>query len=183
MTVVRTVAEYYRDDARHFLHRFRLLPPEEFNKAGRVKNFTDVVMAAECALKAHIFMASKENDAIKTYQEVRRMSHDISRLADRADFLVDRGPYEALKARLGEISIGLRYSLDMWETYFPFGDDGQPRLYDATVARSGWRNEAIGEVKTLLEALRSEPRIIDFAQAISDMREMEEFVRAVRIRD
>lgn len=184
MAVSQSIADYYVSDARHFLLRYSLLPIEEFNKAGRVKNFMDVVMAAECVLKAHIFHGAGNADPVAVYRRVRAMSHDVSRLADAANFLPDRGGYDAVKARLGDLSIGLRYSLDMWETYFPsFGGIESTREYDRTLANTGWRRDAIAEVELLLEALARPPEFLDnFDTMMVEIEAMEAFTRVIGLR-
>lgn len=184
MSVSQSIADHYVSDARHFLLRYSLLRLEDFNKAGRVKNFMDVVMAAECALKAHIFQGAGDADPVDLYRRTRRMSHDVSRLADAANLLPDREAYEAVKARLGELSIGLRYSLDMWETYFPsFGAGDMARQYDRTLADTEWRARAIAEVQFLIDALVRPPQVIaDLNDLIEESKEIEAFAEAIGLR-
>ncbi|MGV8931957.1 MAG: hypothetical protein ACOH1R_07605 [Luteimonas sp.] len=184
MPVSQWIADHYLNDARHFLLRYSLLRLEDFNKAGRVKNFMDVVMAAECALKAHIFQAAANADPLEVYRQIRRMSHDVSRLADAATFLPDRCAYEAVKTRLGGLSIGLRYSLDMWETYFPsFGGDDMTRQYDRTLATTEWRTQAIAEVQFLIDVLARPPEVaVEFNDLIEGIMEMQAFADAIGLR-
>lgn len=181
MPVSQSIADHYVSDARHFLLRYSLLRLEDFNKAGRVKNFMDVVMAAECALKAHIFQGAGDADPLELYRRIRKMSHDVSRLADAATLMGDRNGYEAVKARLGGLSIGLRYSLDMWETYFPSFDAGDmPREYDRTLANAEWRAQAIAEVQFLVDALDRPPLVIDdFDNWMEEIEEMKAFTVAI----
>lgn len=184
MPVSQSIADYYVSDARHFLLRYSLLRLEDFNKAGRVKNFLDVVMAAECALKAHIFQGAGDTDPVDLYRRTLRMRHDVSRLADAATLMPDRKGYEAVKARLGGLSVGLRYSLDMWETYFPSFDVGDmPRKYDRTLANAEWRAQAIAEVQFLVDALHRPPQVIDdFDTWIKEIEEMRAFTAAIGLR-
>jgi hypothetical protein len=162
-----------------------MLPPEDFSKSGRVKNFVDVVLAAECILKAHIFMGRSEEAAITIYRSARRMGHDIAALAAAADYLDDRAPYEAVAVRLNGIPIALRYSLDMWETFFPALEaQEQTELYDRTVANSVWRRQAVTEVEALIELLSPAltGEVESFDEVFQHELDMAEFVREARIR-
>jgi hypothetical protein len=185
MSVRRRLAEYYYWDAHHFLQRYGSLRPEDFNKAGRVKNFVDVLLAAECALKAHVLLGRSTDDAVALYRQLRRMSHNVAALADRADYLDDRLLYDAVKEQFGGLSVSLRYSLDMWESYFPGlaaveGARG-PEEYDATVGNSAWRDKAVTLVRQLLRDLLS-PRVLDdFDDFFRAEEEMAEFVRSVNL--
>ncbi|MDI9239453.1 hypothetical protein QLQ15_11115 [Lysobacter sp. LF1] len=186
VTVRDSVADYYHHDAMHFIQRYESLRPEDFNKAGRVKNFVDVIMAAECALKAHIFRGPSVAGPLELYREVRGLGHAIAGLANRADFLEDRRAYEAIKARLSGLSVFLRYSLDMWELYFPLVEQegrGGPEQYDATVGSSRWRAEAVDEVKVLIRALDRGARVVemDIGEILEHGAEMAEFVRQARV--
>ncbi len=183
--VRHSLAWHYHNDAREFLRRYGLLRPEDFTKSGRVKNFVDVLLAAECALKAHIFLGKSQAEPLTLYREVRGLRHGIRSLADRADYSDDREPYNALSARFDQLSVNLRYSLDMWETFFPgLGGEGQVARYDNTVANTQWREAAVAEVQHLVEMLRAElTREVDcgIEDEFRQMLEMAEFVREAKI--
>lgn len=150
----RSLAWHYHNDAREFLSRYSLLRPEDFTKSGRVKNFVDVLLAAECALKAHIFLGGSDEEPLQLFKAVKRLSHRIEPLAARADFLQDRSGYSAVAARFDQLTVDLRYSLDMWETFFPaLGDNEQVARYDKTVANTDWRVAAVAEVQFLVNQL------------------------------
>lgn len=176
---------HYHSDAREFLHRYTMLRPEDFSKSGRVKNFVDVLLAAECALKAHIFLGRSETAPLVLYREVRRLNHGIRPLADRADYLTDRAPYDAVANRLDHLSVNLRYSLDMWETFFPALEDAaRIEHYDRTVANGRWRNEAVAEVVELVEALSPAlTREVDCGvdELFNQAEEMAAFVREAKL--
>lgn len=188
MPIHDRIADYYTSDARHFLKRFSFLPPEEFDKAGRVKNFVDVIMAAECALKAHVFRgpAGAALAPEVLYRDIRRIGHSIADLAARADFMADRSLYDAVGARFDGLLVSLRYSLDMWETYFPglfsARHDG-PDRYDQTLGSTPWRQHAIAEVEALVDALRREPQVItdDIEGLFAREQEMADFARRIRL--
>lgn len=181
----RTVAAAYHHDARHFLHRFSLLPLHEFDKAGRIKNFVDVLMAAECALKAHIFMGRSSAPVLQLYRHTRRAGHKLASLAELADFLDDRAAYERIARGLTDFSVDLRYSLDAWETFFPSEFDGGAALarYQATVANAKWRNETIADVRLLIESVAEALTTVEDVsiKAMFEYRKaMAEFMTAVR---
>lgn len=175
----------YHNDAREFLHRYSLLRPEDFSKSGRVKNFVDVLLAAECILKAHIFHGQSETEPLTLYREVRRLSHGIRPLANRADYLADRAAYDAVANRFDHLSVDLRYSIDMWETYFPaLNNAEQVALYDRTVANTEWRRDAVAEVVYLVEQLSPAlTRVVDVGaeELLRQELEMAAFAREARI--
>lgn len=152
--IKHTLSFNYHNDAIEFIRRYEMLRPEDFSKSGRVKNFVDVILAAECILKAHIFLGRSSDDALALYKKVRKLGHKIGHLAERADYLDDRAPYVAEANRFESLSVNLRYSLDMWETYFPDDDNtDQIARYDRTVADTAWQSDALNEVKYLIEQL------------------------------
>lgn len=181
----RNLAWYYHNDAREFLRRYASLRPEDFSKSGRVKNFVDVLLAAECVLKAHIFLGQSDKEPLPLYKEVKGLSHSIQGLAERADFLDDRAGYDALAIRFDQLTVSLRYSLDMWETFFPaLGDEDQIARYDGTVANTEWRKAAVAEVDFLVEQLN--PALTrevsgQVEELFNNTREMAAFVRAAKV--
>ena len=74
------IAENYLSDARDFISRFDYLWEREQHKTGRIKSFTDLLMAFECILKCHAVLSHTSNNPEKVYRSVRRCGHDISRL-------------------------------------------------------------------------------------------------------
>jgi hypothetical protein len=156
MTVRLTIAREYHRDARHLLRRFRLLPPQEFDKMGRVKNVVDLCMAAECGLKAHVFAGRSDESAVAIYRKIRRGGgHNLAALVEMADYLADRAIYAAVGQRFANFSVSLRYSLDAWDTFFPFGlaPNDAADQYDQTIANVDWIRAAQEEIQALVESL------------------------------
>jgi len=183
------IAREYHRDARHFLRRFDLLPQQEFDKMGRVKNFCDLYFAAECGLKAHIFAGRSQAPAIDLYRSIRKFGgHQIRDLATMADLLDAREVYDAVARRFEPFSVSLRYSLDAWATFFPFGlDEGDAAAsYDDTVANATWLKQARDEVERLIEAATAAVTVvrqgIDAARLVAEQGELKEFVKTARIR-
>jgi hypothetical protein len=187
MTVRLTIAREYHRDARHFLRRFSLLPPQEFDKMGRVKNFVDLYMAAECALKAHVFAGRSNESALELYRKVRQYGgHRLTELAGIADYLDDRGPYESIQRRFAGFSVSLRYSIDAWDTFFPFGLEDGGDQYDQTVANPQWIQAAKDEVHVIIESLSERLTVVieglDVKRLIEHQEAMKSFVKEAKIR-
>ncbi len=99
--------------------------------------------------------------------------------------LDDRAPYDAVASRFESLSVNLRYSLDMWETYFPAIDNAeQVAHYDRTVASAAWRREAVDEVSYLTEQLSPAlTGVVDCGldELFNQELEMAKFVQAARV--
>lgn len=188
MNVRLTVAREYHRDARHYLRRFGLLPVQEFDKAGRIKNVVDLYMAAECALKAHIFAGQSNESPLTLYKKIRKSGgHDLGALADMADYLGNRNLYAAVQHRFEGFSVSLRYSLDAWGTYFPFGvmPNASTDQYDQTIANLAWINSARNEIQALVDsvapALAEVVQGIDVNALLAYEKEMKTFVEEAGI--
>jgi hypothetical protein len=132
--VTFNLAQHYLKDALDFKNRFDILWERELHKSGRMKSFIDLYMCCECVLKSHYFLLNINNDAKKCYLQARRFSHDIPGLASAASGLVSSDIYEKIGSRFKDLSVSLRYSLDMWETLF----EGDNPIYSSTVGNHSW---------------------------------------------
>lgn len=135
ISIRRTIAEYYWLDAMDFLARFNALWERETHKTGRIKTFVDLLMACECALKAHAMLGAESECPKETYRKIRKASHRIDKLADLACLNSDRSKYEFAKKELQDFSVFIRYSLEAYDVFFPILE--------------GWDQAEINHAKTI----------------------------------
>jgi hypothetical protein len=64
LSVLHTVADHYKSDARDFLDRFDILWEAQLHKTGRIKSFVDLLLSCECILKCHIVLGRTSDDPI-----------------------------------------------------------------------------------------------------------------------
>lgn len=152
-----SVAEHYHRDAIDFAGRFDILWERQTHKTGRIKSFVDLLMSCECVLKSHVFLGRLENDPTDTYILIRRAGHQIAQLADKANFLENRSDYEFLKEELDDFSVFIRYSLDAYETFFPFlPENDEVKLnYSGTIGNNAWVLQVRHCLATLLDKSKS----------------------------
>jgi hypothetical protein len=171
--VKRHLARAYCDDARHFLLRYRSLRPQDFNKAGRIKNFVDVCMAAECAIKATVFASNASMTACDAYKSVKgtRGGHCLGELLKLVAGQRYRPSCEALSERLGHLHVSLRYSVDAWEWLFQGPDRSDDRFvqYRTTISNIDWCNETLRMVEQLLDELQPDLVTTHHAPPISEL--------------
>lgn len=148
---MRTIAEHYFHDAHDFAARFDVLWENQTHKTGRIKSYVDLHMAAECALKSHIFVGRQYEDPKAVYALVRKAGHRIGALADAAPYLAERTNYDAIKTQLDEFSVLIRYSLDAYDTFFPsLLERDKARLkHSETIGKNPW----VLSVRTVVGAL------------------------------
>lgn len=131
------MASYYWIDARDFLSRFNILWENETHKTGRIKTFVDLLMACECALKSHILIQAKEDNAEDTYRKIRRSGHDIGKLVDLA--VLNENQSMIIKQQLRNFSVELRYALDAHDTFFLVELDNEGLLlHSQTIGNNQW---------------------------------------------
>ena len=104
-SLMHTLAEHFLRDAQDFVTRFDTLWEHGglMHKMGRTKSFVDLLMAVECALKAHAFLSLKDDPADEAYRAVRTCSHNISSLVNLSNYMEDRTVYERLAEQLTEL--------------------------------------------------------------------------------
>ncbi|MDI3514192.1 MAG: hypothetical protein PWP40_1421 [Rhodocyclaceae bacterium] len=71
MSIAHTLAEHFHRDSVDFAQRFDLLweAGPLMHKLGRIKSFIDLLMACECALKAHGFLGRLNEDPREIYRK------------------------------------------------------------------------------------------------------------------
>lgn len=158
LSILHTVADHYKSDARDFLDRFDILWEAQLHKTGRIKSFVDLLLSCECILKCHIMLGRTSDDPITVYREVRQYGHDIGKLSGAADYIGDRDCYDAVAKHLAPFSVFIRYSLDAYETFFPSNLDraDAPINYSRTIGNNPWVLECRNLVASLLEATHAE---------------------------
>jgi len=152
LSILHSIAEHYLRDGEDFAARFDLLWEHQLHKTGRVKSFVDLLMACECTLKAHVAIGRANDDPSEVYRSIRRAGHQIAPLAAGAHFLKDRTVYDSLSSRLQEFSVFVRYSLDAYETFFPFFVERKEAKieYSKTIGDNNW----VLETRALLTPLQ-----------------------------
>ena len=156
LSVLHTIAGYYIKDADDYLQRFNRLWEAMLHKTGRIKSFVDLLLACECALKAHIVLSRVREDPGSVYVNVRRYRHDLERLAADAKFLENAAIYAEIRERLGPFSVFIRYSLDAYEVFFPSALERDQALinHSKTIGSNDW----VLECRDLVAALLPEPQ-------------------------
>lgn len=182
-SILHSIAEHYLRDGEDFSFRFDLLWEEALHKTGRIKSFVDLLMASECTLKAHIALGRLKDDPKEVYRTIRKAGHQIAPLAAAAHFLEDRASYEGLSSRLQDFSVFVRYSLDAYETFFPFFvERNEAKIdYSRTIGDNTW----VLETRELLRPLQAAANkaltgfvINDIAKIIEHERRMKAFMEA-----
>jgi len=163
-----------------------MLRPADFDKSGRIKNVVDLVMAAECALKAHCFGGRSTTSAIDLYRAVRKASHDLHELAKIADFCTTRTPICAWQtdSRISGSSNAIARRLG---NVLPFGiRRAGLKRYQATVANNAWIVETSNQIKHLIQNIAGSLTVVyhnvSVALARQHDEEMAAFMVAIRRR-
>jgi hypothetical protein len=180
------IAQNYLSDARDFRARFDLLWEKELHKTGRIKSFTDLLMAFECALKCHAVLSHRSNNPEEVYLAVRKCGHDISRLCGLAAFFEDTEIYKAVSKELGQFGIEIRYLLNADASFFPLFDgwENAPINYSQTIGNHPWVMELRETLNNLIDPLNEKfgGYVEDTLEEILDHAvEMKEFCRKVGI--
>ena len=184
MSVLLSVAEHYHHDASDFLDRFDILRDAQLTKTGRIKNFVDLLMGCECALKSHVFLSQLDASPALRYKKVRGASHSIDKLATMASYMADRKHYDFLKEHLQDVSVYIRYSLDAYETFFPFFEEYQYAKinHSSTIGNYTWVSEIRACLTSMLESSNHEFTGLvtpDFGTIIEHEKEIKEFMNAI----
>ena len=183
LSILHEIAEHYLRDGEDFAARFDLLWESQLHKTGRIKSFVDLLMASECTLKAHIALGQLEQDPQTVYRAIRKAGHQIAPLAEAATFLQDRTSYDELTRRLQIFSVFVRYSLEAYDTFFPFYVNWHEAKidYSKTIGNNGW----VLETRKILEPLQKTANDALIGWVTNDIgaifeyeRQMKEFMEA-----
>lgn len=138
--IKKEIAENYLMDARDFRDRFDHLWEKQLHKTGRIKSFTDLLMAFECALKSHAALSHKSNNPVEVYKSVRKCNHDLPSLCEISTFLENAEIYKIISIELSQFSIEIRYSMNSEASFFPLFDDWDdaPINFDKTIGNHFW---------------------------------------------
>ncbi|AHB08387.1 hypothetical protein U875_09610 [Pandoraea pnomenusa 3kgm] len=158
VNVLRSIAEHFAEDARDFVERFDLTWGPLTSKTARIKSFVDLMMACECALKAHIAIGHESCDPHEIYSRIRGAGHHIDRLAVLANFMESRSVYEEVSARLGNLSVFVRYSLESYDLFFPLARDWSETkvVYSETIGSDAWIRKLRSQIQQLIDRLNDE---------------------------
>ncbi|QSX75203.1 hypothetical protein HIV01_001120 [Lysobacter arenosi] len=168
LTVHLRLGAYYALDAKQFFDRYLMTCNVMEHSAWKFKCFTDLLMAAECALKAHICAASNPPPAAEMLRGFRNgQGHKIDDLADLAHQSSASPIFERVKALLGRHQVHLRYSLEAEQGVFILSDLSY-KPHDAS-----WANIATNAVEDLISALPRFPDLPkDWDQRVAFEREL-----------
>jgi hypothetical protein len=158
-SLLHSVAEYFHRDALDFAARFDCLweTASLMHKMGRTKSFVDLMMGCECALKCDGLLSGLGEDPVVVYKRVRACSHSIRDLLAHARHSKRQDVYQPLYGMLADIPVGIRYSRDAYDVFFPaFMEPEATKLkYSQTIGNDRWvmgirailraLNEAVGE--------------------------------------
>lgn len=149
----RTLAQHYFLDALDLRHRFQVHWEDQPRKSSRVKSFVDLLMACECLLKAKCLLAMKNLPLIDAYLEVKGLGHSINKLADVANAAFPSKAHSRAREHFGKFGVGLRYSVDAHEYFFPMGKPQKSgrHSYSETLGNATWINSATATVDELIE--------------------------------
>ena len=156
--IKKEIANNYRIDARDFRNRFDHLWEREPHKTGRIKSFTDLLMAFECVLKSHAVLSHKSNNPVEVYNVVRKCSHDISKLCDLASYLDDAEIYKYISSELSQFGVEIRYFMNSEASFFPFFEDwdNAPINYNKTIGNHSWVMNLREVLDNLIDPLAEE---------------------------
>lgn len=185
ISIHRTIANYYWLDAMDFLSRFNELWERETHKTGRIKTFVDLLMACECALKSHAMLGAEGVRPEKIYQNIRKASHRIDKLADLACLNADRSKYEFVKKKLHDFSVFIRYSLEAYDVFFPILEswDEAEINYSKTIGNNDWVMSVRECIQTLVDELNPHftgAVTMDIERVFSHAEEMKAFISKAR---
>lgn len=147
-----TLAQHFFLDALDLCERFHAHWEEQPRKSARIKSFVDLLMACECMLKAKCLLARQHLPIAEAHKEVRGLGHDINKLVTAVQMISPSEVNERARKYFGPFSVGLRYSVDSYEYFFPIG--GSPRAgrptYGETLGNACWMSAAIATVEELI---------------------------------
>jgi len=104
-------------------------------------------------LKAQCIVAREHLPLIEAYREVKVLGHNIMKLAAAADEAFPSDVHGQACEYFGSFGVGLRYSVDAHEYFFPVGipPKSGKKGYDETLGNNVWRKAAVATVRELLE--------------------------------
>jgi len=181
------ISQSYFFDAIDFRNRFDHLWEKELHKTGRIKSFTDLLMAFECVLKCHAVLSHKSNNPEEVYKVVRRCNHDIAKLCALASFLKNSDIYKKVSEKLGQFSVEIRYVLNAEASFFSIIDgwENAPINYTQTIGNHPWVMELREILNTLIDPLYDKfGGLVDdsLSDIIDHEREMVDFLIKVVIK-
>jgi hypothetical protein len=149
----RYLAQHFFLDALDLHFRFRAHWDDQPRKSSRVKSFLDLMMACECLLKAQCIMARIPLPMIQAYAEVKALGHDIHKLSLSAEEVFPSPVHKRARQYFGFFSVGLRYSVDAHEYFFPVGGYQRTnrKSYGSTLGDTNWMHAAENVVSELIE--------------------------------
>jgi hypothetical protein len=187
VSILHSVAEQFHRDAIDFARRFDLLweAGPLMHKMGRTKSFVDLMMGCECALKCDGLLTGLSEPPVEVYKRVRGCNHRIGGLIDHARFASSSEPYQILRQSLSDFPVGIRYSQEAYEAFFPafIEPEAAGLNYSKTIGNNAWVLRVRGALEQLNESVSKEfvgEITDDFDALFAHEEEMKSFAQACR---
>lgn len=141
------IAKYFLTDSKDFLIRFSIL--KERSIAGhqglRSKLLVDLLFAAECSIKALIFLTLSE-EVVSIYKKISS-THSISKLLNLLPNTEKSECEKFLNSKFLSFSIENRYLVEVYKTFRPNG--GLDKQYYDTIANPAWFDSISNDLNKL----------------------------------
>lgn len=149
----RYLAQHYFLDALDLHSRFRTHWEDQPRRSSRVKTFIDLLMACECMLKSQCIMARITLPIGDAYAQVRVLGHNIHKLSFSAEKAFPSTVHKRAREYFSPFNVGLRYSVDAHEYFFPVGSPQQANRpsYRFTLGNKNWMDAAESVVTELIK--------------------------------
>lgn len=153
-TLRHEMAFAFWDDARDLRQLFDLAwrEHENFTKTGRIKIVLNLVMACECALKAHLVLSRPETPPKILLDEIKRVGHNTTRLSKLTTYMQDPHTYNEIRTLLDPIRVEVRYSFNAAHTYFRANETYN--LHATTISNPDWVQQVREHLDVLIDAGR-----------------------------
>lgn len=138
------LAQHFFLDALDLMFRYRTHWESQPRVSSRVKSFIDLLMACECMLKVQCILGCINTPLVDTYIAIKKNGHSIGKLSDSAQKFFPMPAHARAKRQFSQFSVGLRYSVDAHQYFFPHPGTGRgkPHLYGSTLGSTVWMKES-----------------------------------------
>jgi len=148
-TINKKIADYFLTDARDFLLRYKLLEERATHIGLRSKLLIELIFSIECALKALIFIESKESEKL-TYKKTKDQGHNIKKLVACLETDSQKQFSKIMTIDLSHYGVYCRYQLeseiDFRETAGVLGTK-----YYSTIANFTWLDNIYKNISEFID--------------------------------
>ena len=181
VNVNREIADYFLSDARDFLLRYKLLEEKSHAHIGlRSKLLVELIFSLECALKALIFIESKESEKL-TYKKAKDGGHNIKKLVACLEEDSQEQFSKIMTIDLSQYEVYCRYQL---ESQIDFrGEMGELEdKYYSTIANFTWLSKIYKAISEFIDYVDTKNPVEKFLiKKISDINIEEELEKRERL--